>query len=100
MISAKDLQDAIDECERSQPSYNNCEKLATFYTIHDHLYQEAKPKAEAEQVVGAYGDSEFLTAVTGKSAEQVWEVLDELAEVLKAINPNLYNGIIRKMAEL
>lgn len=98
-MNRRELEQAIKECEQGKDSYQNCEKLATFYTIQDHLYSEAKPRTEVQDVIGDYGDSEFLLAVQGKDAEKVWAVMDELAEVLKAINPSLYNGIIRKLAD-
>lgn len=102
MLNKKDVEQAIRECENARESYQNCEKLATFYTIYDHLFTEAQPKAELQQetVIGDYGDSELMMAVEGKDAEKVWAVIEELGEVLKATNPPLYQGVIRKMADI
>jgi hypothetical protein len=36
MFSKKELMDAIDELERSPSTYQNAEKLATFYLLYDH----------------------------------------------------------------
>lgn len=35
--------------------------------------------------------------VRGMDAEKAWLVLDELMETLLAINPRLYNGVIRQL---
>ena len=46
MIAKTELEKAIDECEHLPTSYQNCEKLATFYAIYDHLYAEKEPKEQ------------------------------------------------------
>ena len=98
MLSKRDLDEAIRECENAPVNYQNCEKLATFYTIHDHLYNTAPGVLTVERdVIGDYGDSEFMTAVRGKTSQEVWELMDELMETLQAINPRLYNGVMRKL---
>ena len=39
MITEKDLQDAIAECQgERKPNANTCIKLAAYFTIYDHLF--------------------------------------------------------------
>lgn len=99
MLSKRDLDEAIRECENAPSNYGNCEKLATFYTIHDHLY-DTKPSVQAieETVVGSHGDSEFLEAVRGRNATEMWSLMDELMSTVKAINPRLYDGVMRQLS--
>lgn len=98
MLSERDLNEAIRECENAPSNYANCEKLATFYTIHDHLY-DARPSVQAvdEMVVGGHGESEFLESVRGMKAEDAWGLMDELMSTVRAINPRLYEGVMRKL---
>lgn len=107
MVSEKDLLEAIEECKKDPITYNNIEKLANLYIVHDHLYSDSGYSRSAvpiltqtETVIGDYGDSEFLNAVKGMKSEKVWAVLDELLEsTLKVINRRLYNGVLRKLDE-
>ena len=101
MITEKDLQEAIAECEGvKNPNANTCIKLAAFYTIRNHMYPE---RSEPERgysyssAVDYTGDSEFAEAIRGLSTEDVISVLDEAMEALKVLNPPFYASIIRKL---
>ena len=109
MISEKELLDAIDECQNVLPSsFSTCEKLAVFYTILDHLRAEnsymmsvdSKPHEIEEAVIGDYGTSEFYLAVSGKEAGKVWQILGELMDALKVLNPKLYSRTIERLTEV
>ena len=91
MFNKNEILRAITELEANAQTYDDCVKLATFYEIQDHLYSEDAPKA-------IKGESEFMRAVNGKDNEKIWQVLDELMETLKLINPHLYDGVMRKVA--
>ena len=105
MISATDLEQAIAECLGSRnPDVNTCIKLASFYTIRDHLYPEPKeqdfsfaPPAVSETFVDYKGKSDFMQAVDGRPANEVWEIIDELMETLAVVYPRLYDGVMRKL---
>lgn len=99
MLSKRDIERAINECESSISSYDDCKKLATFYAIYDHLYSEDAVNQSEEIFVGDYGDSDFLKAISGKSAERMWRIVDELVEAIIVTNPRLYDGVMRKVAE-
>jgi hypothetical protein len=101
MITEKDLNKAIDECKDTATSYTNCEKLATFLTIRDHLYGSKREEAviREEEIVSNHGDSKFLTAITGKDAEAMWQVMDEMMDAIAVANPRLHEAIYRKIAE-
>ena len=99
MLTKRELDGAIKECENAPTSYQNCAKLATFYTIVDHLYNnESKPLVEQSQV-DDYGDSEFLQSVKGKDTQSIWLVMDELMATLQAVNPRLYDGVMRMIEQ-
>lgn len=111
MITEKDLQEAIAECEGVRnPNANTCIKLAAFYTIKEHMfgkpepepysreysYASGKPGQEAEEV--RYDShTEFSGAVNGKEIVDVLKVMDELMSTLAVVQPRLYAGVMRKI---
>lgn len=101
MLSQRELDNAIREFENAPANYENCKKLATFYTIFDHLYTDKSATVEKKQqeVIGYHGESEFLDLVSNREAEAIWAIIDELMDTLKIVNPRLYQSVIRKIAE-
>lgn len=99
MLSKEEVARAIAECEKTAENYQNCEKLATFYTIFDHLYSEKSEKTETEvkEVIGEYGDTPFLQGIAGKDAREAWLLMDELMSTLSLLTPRLYNGILSRL---
>ena len=114
MITEQDLLEAIAECKGERnPNANTCIKLSAFYTILDHLYRDsevssmpvysmASPQSmdDIADVVGEYGESEFLQTIAGMQASKVYEVLDDLMNTIGVINPRLYDGVIRELQSI
>lgn len=115
MITEKDLQEAIAECEGERnPNANTCMKLAAFYTIKNQLYPEAPQNpAESTQDFNGYSygtgardasesrteaqGTEFAEAMRNVPADVFLAVMDELMETLKVVQPRLYAGVLRKL---
>lgn len=101
MITKRELDGAIRECEDAPVSYQNCEKLATFYTIREHAFKEESTELEysydAPQGIDDYGDTDFLQAIKGRSEDEIWLIMDELMETILITNPRLYDGVMRKI---
>lgn len=101
MFSKGQLLDAIEELEASPATYQNAEKLATFYTLYDHLFIHQEPmqriESTKEVTIDRYGDSEFLKAISDKKADEVWMIMDELMETLKMLNNRLYQATIDRI---
>ena len=89
MISRRDLEIAVDELENSEPTYENCARLADLYTILDHM-----------KVPLSRTDTTFLKAVSGKSIDKVMGVMDELMEATQVLNPKLYDNVMARLNEL
>lgn len=96
MISKKELEQAIRECEQAKVSYQTCEKLATFYTVYDHLYNEAVQEVAVPRETIP---SKVMELANGKSADDVWKLVDELVDAVQVLNPKLYDNFVRKLAE-
>lgn len=108
MITEKDLQEAIAECQGvRKPDAKTCMMLAAFMTIKDHMYPDDQEEpiklpqysyAESPvERVSYYSDSEFSQVVDGKNMDDVWGIIDELMTTLQVLQPRLYNSVIRKI---
>ena len=98
MLTKPQLLDAIDELENSCATYQDCEKLATFYILLDHMYgSEPMQASSREVVINVNEDSEFLQMVHGKDASKVWPVIDEVMETVRAFQPRLYDAALNKL---
>lgn len=107
MITEKDLQEAIAECQGIRsPNANTCIKLAAYYIILDHMkqteekptYSFAMPPNNAADIE-YYGDSDFAQKIYGMPIDKVLSIIDELMDTLSVLNPSLYNGVMRKLSE-
>lgn len=102
MITEKDLQEAIQECQGiKNPSVQTCIKLAAFYTIREHMYGrdpgEGYSYSPRERFVEYESDTEFGRLIGGKPAEEAWALMDETMEALQVLNPRLYANVIRRV---
>lgn len=108
MITLEDLKAAIAECkEERNPTANTCYKLAAYYIILRELYGEQPsysytpaPVMAAPETVGYISDTDFGRAIEGKETASVIEVIDELMTVIQAIQPRLYDGVLKKLKEI
>lgn len=106
MITEKDLQEAIAECQGIRnPNASTCIKLAAFYTIRDHLYPQkesqysydTEPSAVSTKEIEYYSETEFGQTVNGKNIEDIMILMDEVMSVVQVINPKLYNSIMERI---
>lgn len=110
MITKQDLMEAIAECQGVRnPTSSTAIKLAAFYTILDHLEDDGNNKQDvvtfpsysyanepSEEIVTYESDSDFSRAIQGMETNEVLAIMDELMSTLQAVNPRLYNGVMRK----
>lgn len=108
MITPDDLKAAIAEMQGERnPNANTCIKLAAYYTILNELqgkpdtsgYSSA-PAPSVPETVDYYSETEFGQLVQDKPVKDVLSVMDELISVISAIQPRLYNGVMRKLNEI
>ena len=118
MITEKDLQEAIAECQgQRNPNANTCIKLAAFLTIQRELFGESeksenikiadKPNSYSyqsadnkEKIVDYPVDTDFGKLIDGQIAANVWGVMQELMDTLQITNPKLYSFAIRKLEQI
>lgn len=102
MITEKDLQEAIAECQGTRnPDAKTCIKLAAFYILQDHLFPAPvysfSAGDEIEKLVTLKSDTEFSRAIDGMAWEDVLPVMDELMTTLEVLHPRLYDGVLRQL---
>ena len=111
MITEKDLQEAIAECEgQRNPGAYTCMKLAAFYTIKDKMYPNKEQiipsyqgayydsgENRAEKIIEYNGQSEFSRLINGRKVSEVLPIIADLMDAFTAINPRLYNNVIHKL---
>ena len=54
-------------------------------------------EGSASDTVTVDGNSEFFQAISGRKSAEMWAVMGELMDTLQAINPRLYNSVLRKI---
>lgn len=114
MITREDLIEAIAECQGTRnPNSHTCMMLAAFYTILDHMDAEERPEnielspvrysmaavPSSENVIGYYGDSDFLIEAEGKAERHVMLIMDDLMNAISVLQPKLYSSVMKKIAE-
>ena len=97
MIAEQDILDAIAEVEQQPDTFIKAAKLATFYSLLDHLYPPGYSGENNNNEETFYGDSEFLTAIRGKDSAFLWGIMDELMNTVAILMPRLYDGVMRKL---
>jgi hypothetical protein len=97
MPSKEELLDAIKEIQSKEPTFSNCEKLATFYTLLRYLYSEEE--GQSRDAFPASSGSEFRQAIAGKDIGKVVDVLDEHMKVVQALFPKEYKAVIKMLEE-
>ena len=76
----------------------NCARAA-FWLCSLQSYS-APPIEQVEIYVETNGYSEFLKAVDGRKADNVWKLIDELVEAVKILHPRMYTTFIDKVQDI
>ena len=107
MITEQELHEAIAECQgQRNPNANTCIKLASFYTILDHIKKDMVEQTpmpaysfanDAENTITYQSGTEFADAVYGRGVDEIMGIMDELMSTISVINPPLYNSVMRRV---
>ena len=119
MYTESELKDAIDELKNGSHTIQNVSKLAAVYTVLDHIsiergyptktgneatnygnYYSNDYKADNSNVIGLYGNTEFLRMIKGKKPESVFLLMDELMATLQLVDDALYNCVINRLDDI
>lgn len=103
----KEIEWAISKLEEQETSENRYILLAALHICRDHMLGHSQPEpsiaayseaaATEVEVLGQYGDSEFLRSVAGKDPAKVMAVIDDLLDALQVVNRRAYDNAMRKL---
>ena len=102
MITLRDVLESMDELESAPDNWDTAQRLAVLYVLRDHLSPPAvaEPEADVSRSAGLpmpEGDGEFPEAVRAADPEVVWEVLCELMDTLAAMQPRIFDAVMRRL---
>lgn len=96
MISLEEIEKEIQALEQQDTNYAVIERLSWLITVKNYLKDE-KRYVEPISTVSTEGESELMQLIHGMPDCDAWAVIDELVEVVKIVNPKLYNSFIQKL---
>jgi len=110
VITEKDLREAIAECQgQRNPNASTCIKLAAFYTIRREMFGEGKEavspqpsysyamQTDPEPTIINDSGSEFARLIDGRPQREIWPLMDEMMDTIRAIHPRLYNAVMTRL---
>lgn len=107
----KEIEWAIEELKNAESSKGNYIFMAALLRCRDEMLGvSAEPQVQSptasppetqyrysgmgRDAVGDYGDSEFLQAVRGKDAAEMWGIMDTAMKTMQVISRKTYDGIM------
>lgn len=110
MISLEIINGTIAEWEAKEPTFYTIERLAWLYIVRDQILLERNRQEvrqdPAQQItvpempaVRISTGSEFMEAAAAADPETIWPILDELMDILKQLQPRLYDSVLRRLKE-
>lgn len=96
MPTESELIEAIKECESKESSYDNCVKLAIFYQLLDRYYPKKKEKIK-KSFDSEKNNNSIADIIYQSDHIKIADLLIEVMECLKIINPKLYESIAFKL---
>ena len=98
MLDKRELLEAIEHCEDHLHDFKDCARLASLYAIYDHNYGKKRSGEPIyELIIQTDCSSEFLSAINGKNANDIWIIIDSLMQDLSESNIRLYEHIMSKL---
>jgi acyl carrier protein len=94
MLSVEEIDRTILELENKDTTFANCEKLAWLYTVRDHISGQA---AKQPVPIATNGDSDFIRAIDGMDSVCAWNIMDELMQTIRIIQPRMYETVMEKI---
>ena len=104
MLTADELLQEIENCQREPITEKKIDRLAHCITIYDHLFgRTAEPiiysasSRLTEKAIETDGSREFLEAINGTSWSDVAPAITELVECVQVMHPKMYEAFINKL---
>ena len=103
MVDLDIINGTIAEWEAKDLTFLVVERLAWLYIVRDNALMRVKEDTGEEPVimpaVAISSGSEFMEVCSKADPVKMWNVLDDLMETIKMLNPRLYDATIDKLRE-
>ena len=108
MITEKELLLSIDDCLQEPITGSKRSVLADLIIIYNHLFGEpieddrgySYENRVEKSIIQTNSDTEFLQLVNGKDINSVLDVMQELMEAVKILQPRIYDSVLTKIQEI
>lgn len=97
MISIEQINGEIAVLEDEKPTHIVMQKLASLYTVRDHM-GIGDTQVAVIQSMPLIGKSEFAIMIEGMDIKAFALIMDDLMTTLAIVNPRLYEGVMAKLA--
>lgn len=98
MIDYSEVEKTLLEAESNyDTSFAALAKIAPLYCAMIYKTLSTKTAIAHPEPLDISGDSDFLSAVSGKNSMEVFAVMNELMETIKIINSKLYFAVMKKL---
>lgn len=99
MISIEQLNGEIAVLEEEKPTHIVMQKLASLYTVRDHIGIGDTKVAIIQGMPQIGTKSIFAQRIEGMDTTAFALIMDELMNTLAIVNPRLYDSVMVKLAE-
>ena len=97
MVNLDEINGEIAKLEAQPSTYVTIERLAWLYVVRDHLTVSPVTVPAVTGIEIPKGESEFMCNCSGKTINQVMEIMDELMHTLMVIQPRLYDAVMDRL---
>ena len=108
LIYERDLDEAIAVCQGERnPNVNTCIKLAAYLTLKRELFGKEEPEQSYSFAAGPVdtvshtidynSDTEFSQAISGRNADDIWPIIDDMVTTVQVMYPKLYEAVMRQL---
>lgn len=97
-MNIEEIRNEINAMEQAETTWQNIQRLAWLYTVHDHM-AEGRTPIVAHEVRSTMPDyaGEFGEAISGASTDDLVNVLSEHMSVIKILHPKEYQAVIDRL---
>lgn len=98
MIDYSEIEKTLLESEANyDTSFAALNKIAPLYCAMLYKMLSSKTAVSQPEPLDVSGDSDFLSAVSGKNSVEIFAVMNELMDTIKIINGKLYMAVMKKL---
>lgn len=97
-MSVAEIEAEIKSLEQGDTNWQNIQRLAWLYTVHDHMISHDNTVvSRVRDVMPEFNDSEFGKVIAGKDISKIADVLSEHMDIVKVLHPKEYSAVCKRI---